>query len=65
MLKKDLMAFLELVRKQKRDEDLKPRSYGKIAGRIQLFREILRAGIHALIARCKTMDGDGDLERTV
>jgi hypothetical protein len=48
LLPEDLSAFAALVRERNLHEDTKPTDYEKIAARIQLFHEIIAAGLRAL-----------------
>ena len=44
----DIAMFAELVRSRHLNEDQKANDRGKLAGRIQLFHEVIRAGLKAV-----------------
>jgi len=48
LLTEDIDTFSEIVRARGFDEDIKPRDYNRIGGRIRLFHEIIAAGLKAL-----------------
>jgi len=49
----DLEAFASLVRAHNLHEDAKPESRDKIAGRIKLLHELIKAGLRALAPNAK------------
>jgi len=56
-LESDIIALAELVRSRGLNEETKPESKEKLAGRIQLLHEVIEAGIRAL------RDGDAILSQ--
>ncbi|HUT99454.1 MAG TPA: hypothetical protein VM054_10315 [bacterium] len=49
LLKEDVERFNTLVKERKLDEDEKSEGREKIAGRIELFHEVISAGLNALL----------------